>query len=74
MCIRDRFNSDLAKAQKTLDTELPGAIAEANAAFGKAQKQLSMTSPGKIGGNITAGANNPLSTAKNFVSGKFGGA
>lgn len=68
------FNSDLAKAQKTLDTELPGAIAEANAAFGKAQKQLSMTSPGKIGGNITAGANNPLSTAKNFVSGKFGGA
>ncbi|MDB4378529.1 hypothetical protein N9Z41_02035 [bacterium] len=57
------FNSDLAKAQQTMNKELPGAIAEANAAFGKAQKQLSQTSPGKIGGNIMAGAKNPASLA-----------
>ena len=69
-----KFNSDLAKAQETINKELPGAIAEAEAAFAKGNKQLSDTFKGKIGGNTDMGISNPLSKAKNFVDGKFGGA
>jgi hypothetical protein len=69
-----KFNSDLAKAQATVNKELPGAIAEAEAAFAKGNKQLSQTFSGKIGGNIDMGKKNPMASAKNFVSGKFGGA
>ncbi len=71
---KSKYNSDLKKVQEAIDKELPGAIAEAEAAFAKGNKQLSDTFKGKIGGNTDMGISSGLSKAKNFVSGKFGGA